>query len=70
MSENQNMQPVAEAAADQYITITVAEYVFLVKAATMLEVVVNDPTYGHDAVAAVKSAVQAMLQPAEVGAAK
>lgn len=70
MSKDPNTQPAAKAVADEYITITVAEYVFLVKAATMLEVVANDQTYNRDAVAAVKSTVQAMLQPAEVGAAE
>ncbi len=70
MSKDPHMQPAAKAVADEYITITVAEYVFLVKAATMLEVVANDETYTRDTVAAVKSTVQAMLQPAEVGAAE
>ena len=70
MTKDPNTQPAAPAAADQCITITVAEYVFLVKAATLLETVVNDQTYNHDAVAAVKSTVRAMLQPAEVGAAE
>ena len=70
MSKDPSTQPAAKAVADEYITITVAEYVFLVKAATMLEVVNNDQTYTRDTVAAVKSTVQAMLQPTEVGAAE
>ena len=69
MSNNPNTQPAADAAATQYITITVAEYVCLVKAAAMLEVIVNDPAYVSGTVEAVKAAAQAMA-PAEAGAAK
>ena len=54
--------------ATQYITITVAEYHFLLKAATMLEVVINDPTYNHEAVAAVKATLEQMLPGPEAGA--
>lgn len=57
-----------ENTATQYITITVAEYHFLLKAATMLEVVVNDPTYNHEAVAAVKETLEQMLPGPEAGA--
>ena len=57
-----------ENTATQYITITVAEYHFLLKAATMLEVVVNDTTYNHEAVAAVKETLEKMLPGAEAGA--
>ena len=69
MSKNQNTQPAADAATSQYITITVAEYVCLVKAAAMLEVLVNDPAYVSGTVEAVKAAVQAMAR-AEAGAAE
>ena len=54
----------------KYITITVAEYVCLTKAAALLEVVVNDPTYNHEAVAGVTETVRQMLGTAEAGAAE
>lgn len=65
-----NTQPTAEPVADEYITITVAEYVFLVKAATLLEVIANDPTYNHEAVAAVRETVEDMRRLAGAGAAE
>ena len=57
-----------ENTATQYITITVAEYHFLLKAATMLEVVANDPTYNHEAVAAVKETMEHVLSDLKAGA--
>ena len=55
----------------EYITITVAEYHFLTKAAAMLEVIVSDQAYDHNAVVeAVKNTVAAMKNPAEGGAAE
>lgn len=69
MIPEQYIQPVAEATADKYITIPVAEYVFLTKAATLLEVIVNDNSYAHHTtVAAVKATVQDMVSIAEAGA--
>lgn len=56
--------------ADQYITISVAEYVCLVKAATLLEVVVNDQTYSREAVAAVNATIGKMQRQAGAGAAE
>lgn len=45
----------------EYITITVAEYHCLTKAATLLEVILADNTYSHEnVVAAVRNAVQEM----------
>lgn len=53
----------------QYITISVAEYHFLTKAAAMLEVVCNDDSYDRSAVVnAVKATIEAMKRPAEAGA--
>lgn len=52
----------------QYITITVAEYHCLTKAAALLEVVVNDPTFNHEAVAAVVATIEKMHRHAEAGA--
>lgn len=52
----------------EYITISVAEYHCLTKAAALLEVVVNDPTYNHEAVAAVVAAIEKMQHTAEAGA--
>lgn len=59
-------------AADEYITISVAEYHWLTKAAAMLEVIMADKTYCHDnVVAAVRNAmadmVEIAMKPAEVG---
>lgn len=57
--------------ATQYITITVAEYHCLTKAAAMLEVIVSDQTYDHTAVVnAVKDSIEAMQRKAEAGAAE
>ena len=57
-------------AADQYITITVAEYHCLTKAATLLEVVLNDSSSYHSAIDAVKAVVADMAKTAEAGAAE
>jgi len=54
---------------DALITITVAEYHCLTKAATLLEAIVNDQTYDHAAVVkAVKTTIAAMRNAAEAGA--
>lgn len=63
-----NTTPAAKAAADQYITIPVAEYVYLHKQATMLEVILRDTTYCHDSVAAVKDLYASMNNLGEAGA--
>ena len=61
----------SENKSTEYITITVAEYHCLTKAAAMLEVIANDDTYDHTAVVnAVKSTIEAMRRPAEAGAAQ
>lgn len=53
----------------QLITITVAEYHFLTKAATLLEVILADRTYGHEnVVEAVRNTVEEMQRMAEAGA--
>lgn len=52
----------------EYIIISVAEYHCLTKAAALLEVVVNDPTYDNKALEAVKATVLQMQQLAGVGA--
>lgn len=55
----------------EYITITVAEYHCLTKAAAMLEVIANDQTYDHTTVVnAVKATIEAMQRTAEAGAAE
>lgn len=41
--------------ADQYITISMAEYHFLTKAAALLEIIMHDHTPYHDAVRIVKN---------------
>lgn len=53
---------------DKLITITVAEYHCLTKAAAMLEVIINDQTYDHtNTVNAVKATVEAMRNATEAG---
>lgn len=59
----------AKPAADKYITISVAEYMCLIKAATMLEVITNDLTLYGNTMEAVKATIQDMRQLAEEGAA-
>ncbi len=44
-----------EPAADQYITISMAEYHVLTRAATLLEIIMHDHTPYHDAVGIVKN---------------
>lgn len=57
--------------ASKYITISVAEYHFLTKAATHLEVILADKTYSHEnVVEAVRNAVQEMQRTAGAGAAE
>lgn len=55
----------------KYITISVAEYHFLTKAAAWLEVILADGTYSHQhTVDAVRDAVEDMKKAAEAGAAE
>jgi hypothetical protein len=54
-------------AADKYITISVAEYVFLVKLATLLQVTVNDGSTYSGTLAAVKDTIEGMQRMAEGG---
>lgn len=58
----------AAPAAHKYITISVAEYVLLTQAAALLEVAINDTSYDHSALEAVKVTVQEMAKRAEDGA--
>ena len=51
--------------ADKYITISVAEYITLTKAAALLEVIMKDDTYMHGTVGTVKAVMQDMLTPDE-----
>lgn len=68
--KHRRKQPAAKPAASEYITISVAEYVCLVKAATLLEVIANDPSYDSKALAAVKATVADMINRAGAGAAQ
>ena len=53
------------------ITIPVAEYHFLTKAATMLETILADKSYDHRVVVdAVRTVVAEMIQQHEAGAAE
>ena len=65
---DQNQKTTAAPAADKYITISVAEYVLLTQSAALLEVVINDTTYNHEALEAVKVTVQELAKRAEGGA--
>jgi hypothetical protein len=57
--------------ATKYITIPVAEYHFLTKAATLLEIVLADKSYDHKIVVdAVRRVVEEMVQQHEAGAAE
>ena len=57
--------------ASEYITISVAEYHFLTKAAAHLEVILADKSYSHEnVVAAVRNAMEDMKRMAEAGAAE
>lgn len=53
MSKNKRKRPAK--AADQYITISMAEYHVLTKSATLLEIILHDHTPYHDAVPIVKN---------------
>lgn len=53
--------------ASKYITISVAEYVCLVKAATMLEALHKIPTYYTEAHAAIRQAVADMFPDSKGG---
>lgn len=53
----------------EYITITVAEYHCLTKAAAMLEIIANTQSYDHTAVVnSIKATIEAMQRTAEGGA--
>ena len=55
----------------EHITITVAEYHFLTKAATLLEAILNAEDYSQPhVVKAVKNTVEEMKRTAEAGAAE
>lgn len=55
----------------EHITIPVAEYHFLTKAATLLEIILADKSYDHKTVvSAVRHVVEEMVQQAEAGAAE
>lgn len=57
--------------ATKYITISVAEYHCLAKAATLLEIIMAAKTYSVEAVVdAVRETVKEMVQQAEAGAAE
>jgi hypothetical protein len=63
--------PAEPGQASKYITIPVAEYHFLTKAATLLEIILADKSYSpNTVVAAVRTVVQEMVQQAEAGAAE
>lgn len=61
-----SQKPVADT-----VTISVAEYHCLTKAATLLEIILADKSYDHKVVVgAVRTVVQEMVQHAEAGAAE
>lgn len=72
MSEmNQPTTPTpAEAQETQFVTIPLADFITLTQAAALLSVVVNDDTYHHQAVPAVKTTLENLVQNHEAGAAE
>lgn len=61
-----NQKPVSDT-----VTISVAEYHCLTKAATLLEIILADKSYDHKTVvSAVRTVVAEMVQQAEAGAAE
>lgn len=54
----------------EYITISVAEYHFLTKAATMLEVMMNADPYNREVLMALQKTINDMKTSAEAGAAE
>ena len=59
----------AQKPISETITISVAEYHFLTKAAAALEIILADKSYNHEnVVSAVRNAMQDMVQLAEAGA--
>lgn len=69
-ANNKNL-PEEPGQASKYITIPVAEYHFLTKAATLLEIILADKSYDHKTVvSAVRHVVEEMVQQAEAGAAE
>lgn len=62
--------PTTVTKADQYITIPVAEYIYLHKQATMLEMIIKDKTYNRETVATAKALWLSMNDLDEAGAEK
>lgn len=58
----------AEEAATQFVTIPLQEFVVLTQAAALLSVVVNDETFHHNAIPAVKTTLENLVQNHEAGA--
>ena len=62
-------EPIPAERASEYITISVAEYHFLTKAATLLEAILSAEVYNPKPVVdAVRKAVEEMKRTAEAGA--
>ena len=57
-----------EAAETEFVTIPLQDFVVLTQAAALLSVVVNDETYHHTAIPAVKTTLEALAQNQEAGA--
>lgn len=57
-----------EAPATEFVTIPMGEFIALTQAAALLSVVVNDDTYHHQAVPAVKTTLENLVQNHEAGA--
>lgn len=52
----------------KFVTIPMADFITLTQAAALLSVVVNDDTYHHQAVPAVKTTLENLVQNHEAGA--
>ena len=58
----------AETQETEFVTIPMGEFIALTQAAALLSVVVNDDTYHHQAVPAVKTTLENLVQNHEAGA--
>lgn len=57
-----------EAQETEFVTIPMGDFIALTQAAALLSVVVNDDTYHHQAVPAVKTTLENLVQNHEAGA--
>ena len=66
-SQQEKPKP-TEAQETEFVTIPMGEFIALTQAATLLSVVVNDETFHHTALPAVKTTLEALVENQEAGA--